>query len=279
MQTASYQRKIEDFPLFLSIKKRMNAFSLGACQWTNKLQVILPNSFVINNFEWIASVCSPLCFLCLELQFKSTDLWTIPFKTLLQLTRAQTFLVHLVPFLCYEIVILNISFVPGSRESSFANNCVSDGLWLMCIYSWIVTKSLSRVQLFAAPWTAACQASLSFTSSKSLLKFMSIESVMPSNHLILHQSLLLPSVFPSISVFSNESALCIRWLKYWSFSISMSPSHEYSGLFPLQLTGLISLLSKGLSRAFSNTTVQSINYLALSHLYGPTLTSIHDYGK
>ena len=90
---------------------------------------------------------------------------------------------------------------------------------------------LSRVQLFVTPWTAGCQASLSITSSQSLLKLMSTESVMSSNHLILcHPLLLLPSMFPSIMVFSNESVLCIIWLKYWSFSFSISPSNEYSGL-------------------------------------------------
>ena len=89
----------------------------------------------------------------------------------------------------------------------------------------------SRVQLFATPWTAACQASLSITNSWSLLKFMSIVSVMPSNHLILCCPLLLPSsIFPSIRVFSSESVLRIRWPKYWSFSLSLSPSNEYSGL-------------------------------------------------
>ena len=87
------------------------------------------------------------------------------------------------------------------------------------------------VQLFATPWTAACQASLSITSSRSLPKLISIESVMPSNHLILCRPLLLlPSIFPTIRVFSNESALHIRWPKYWSFSFSISPSNEYSGL-------------------------------------------------
>ena len=92
-------------------------------------------------------------------------------------------------------------------------------------------QSLSRVQLFATPWTAAHQASLSITNSRSLLKLMSIESVMPSNHLILcHPLLLLPLIFPSIRVFSNESVLCIRWPKYWRFSFSVSPSNEYSGL-------------------------------------------------
>ena len=90
---------------------------------------------------------------------------------------------------------------------------------------------LSHVQLFVTPWAAARQASLSITNSWNLLKLMSIESVMPSNHLILFcPLLLLPSIFPSIRVFSNESDLCIRWPEYWSFSFSISPSNEYSGL-------------------------------------------------
>ena len=116
---------------------------------------------------------------------------------------------------------------------------------------------LSRVWLFTTPWTAARQASLSITNSQSLLKLMPIESVMPSNHLIFCRPLLRPpSIFPSIRVFSNESALCIRWPKYWSFSFSISPSNEYSELSPLGWTGWMSLQSKGLSRALSNTTVQ-----------------------
>ena len=95
---------------------------------------------------------------------------------------------------------------------------------------------LSRVQLSATPWTAACQASLSITNSWSLLKVMSIESVMPSNHLILcHPLLLLPSVFPSIRVFSNEAVLPIRWPKYWSFNFNISPSHEYLGLISFRI--------------------------------------------
>ena len=97
-------------------------------------------------------------------------------------------------------------------------------------------QSLSHVQLFATPWTAARQASLSITNSWSLLKLMSIESVMPSNHLILcHPFLLLTSIFPSIRVFSNESVICIRWPKYWSFSFSISPYSEYSGLISLRM--------------------------------------------
>ena len=98
---------------------------------------------------------------------------------------------------------------------------------------------LSRVRLFATPWTAACQASLSITNSQSLLKLMSIESVMPSNHLILcHPLLLLPSIFPSIRVFPNKSVLHIRWPKYWSFSFNISPSNEYSGLISFRMDWL-----------------------------------------
>ena len=106
-------------------------------------------------------------------------------------------------------------------------------------------QSFSHVQLFANPRTTARQASLSITSSWSLLKLMSIESVMPSNHLILcHPHLLLPSIFPSIRVFSNESALCIRWPKYWSFSFSISPSNEYSGLISFRMGCLDNLAAQ-----------------------------------
>ena len=96
---------------------------------------------------------------------------------------------------------------------------------------FVSVQLLSHVQLFATPWTVAHQASLSITNFRSLHKLMSIKLVMPSNHLILcHPLLLLPSIFPNIRVFSNESILCMRWLKYWSFSFSISPSSEYSGL-------------------------------------------------
>ena len=107
------------------------------------------------------------------------------------------------------------------------------------------------------PWTTACQAPLSSTNSQSLLKLTSIESVMPSNDLILcHPLLLLPSIFPSIRVFSNESVLHIRWPNYWSFSLSLSPSNEYSGLISFRIDCFDFLQSKGISRVFSNTTVQ-----------------------
>ena len=119
----------------------------------------------------------------------------------------------------------------------------------------VVVQSLSHVWLFVTPWTATHQASHSFTISQSLLKVMPIELMMPSNHLIPSccPLLLLPSIFPSIWVFSNESALHIRWPKFWSFSIVLPVNIH--GWFPLGLTDLI-LLSKGLSRVFSNTTVQ-----------------------
>ena len=140
-------------------------------------------------------------------------------------------------------------------------------------------QSFSRVRLFVTPWTAARQASLSITNSQRLLKLMSIELVMPSNHLILCPLLLLlPSIFPGITVFSNESVVRIRWPKYWSFSIS--PSSEYSGLrLPLGWTGWISLQSKGLSQESSTPQFKSISSSVLSFLYSPTVTSIHDHWK
>ena len=153
----------------------------------------------------------------------------------------------------------------------------------MSMYFLIVgVLLLSHVQLFVIPWTAACQTSTSFTISQSLLKLMSIESVMPSNHLILCCPLLLHSVFLSITVFSNESALCIMWPKYWSFSFSfsISPSNEYSGLISFRIHWLDLFAVQGtLPESFPTPWFKSINSSALSFLYGPTLTSIHDYWK
>ena len=141
-------------------------------------------------------------------------------------------------------------------------------------------QSLSHVRLFATPWTAACQASLSITNSRSLLRLMSIESVMSSNHLILcHPLLLLPSVFPSIKVFSNESALRIGWPKYWSFSFSISPSSEYSGLISFRIDWLDLLAVQGTHESSPTPQFKSINSLVLSFVYSPTLTSTHDYWK
>ena len=113
-----------------------------------------------------------------------------------------------------------------------------DLLAVLVFIQFSSVQSLSCIQLFATPWTVACLASLSITNSQSLPKLMSIESVMPSNHLILCHPLLLPSIFPSIRVFSNESVLRVRWPKYWSFSFNISPSNEYSGLISFRMDWL-----------------------------------------
>ena len=118
-------------------------------------------------------------------------------------------------------------------------------------------QSLSCVWLFATPWMTACQASLSITNSRSSPRLTSIESLIPSSHLILWRPLLLlPPIPPSIRVFSNKSTLHMRWPKYWSFSFNIIPSKEIPGLISSEWTGWISLQSSGLSRVFSNTTVQ-----------------------
>ena len=141
-----------------------------------------------------------------------------------------------------------------------------------------VVQSLNCVQLFVIPWTAAHQASLSFTNSQSLHKLMSTELVMPSNHFILSPPLLLPSIFLSIRVFTNGSVLLIMLPKNWSFSFSISLSNEYSGLISFRIDW--SPCGPRDSQASSPTPqFKSINSLALSFLYGSTLTSIHDYWR
>ena len=136
---------------------------------------------------------------------------------------------------------------------------------------------LSLVRPFATPWTAVCQASLSITNPQSLLKFMSIEPVMSSNHLILCRPLLLlPSIFPSIRVFSNESDLLIRWLKYWSFSFSISPSSEYSRPISFRMDWLDLL---AVQESSPMPQFKSINFSTLRLLYGLNITSRHDYCK
>ena len=151
-------------------------------------------------------------------------------------------------------------------------------LYSSALEAVIVVQLLSHIQFFATPWTTTYQAPLSFAISQSVLKLMSTEPVMSSKHIVLcHQLLLLPSMFPSFRVFSNESALHIRWPKYKSFSIS--PSNEYSGLISFRIDWFDLLQSKGLLRSSPAPQFKSINPLALSLLYSSTLTSIHDYWK
>ena len=141
-------------------------------------------------------------------------------------------------------------------------------------------KSLSRVWLFATPWTAARQASLSITNSQSLLKLMSIESVMPSNHFILCDPLLLPpSIFPSIRVFSNESILHIRWPKYWRFSFSIIPSNEYSGLISFRIDWFDLLAVQGTLKSLLQHHSSKSSNLRHSAFFMVQLTSVHDYWK
>ena len=143
----------------------------------------------------------------------------------------------------------------------------------------VVVQSLTRVQLFVIPWTAAHQASLSIINSHSLLKLMSIESMMPSSHLILcHPLLLLPSIFPSIRVFSNESVFCIRWPNYWLFSLSISPSNDYAGLISFRMDWLDLLAVQGTLKSLlqlSSSKASTLLCLAffivqLSHPYTTT---------
>ena len=155
----------------------------------------------------------------------------------------------------------------------------------MVLSGFSSVQSLSHVRLFVIPWTAACQASLSITNSRSLLKLMSIDSVMPSNHLILCcPFLLLPSIFPSIRVFSNESVPPIRWPKYWSFSCSISPSSEYSGLIfsKMDLFDLLPVLGtlKSLLQHHSSKALilqcSAFYMVQLSHPYMTTEKSSFD---
>ena len=134
-------------------------------------------------------------------------------------------------------------------------------------FQYSSVQLLSRVRLFAMPWIAARQFSLSITNSQSLSKVISIDSVMPSNHLILCHTLLPPSIFPSIRVFSNESALRMRWPKYWSFSFNISPSNEYSGLISFRMDWLDLLARTRNSQEFSPTPQFKISILRCSAFF------------
>ena len=138
-------------------------------------------------------------------------------------------------------------------------------------------QSLSHVWLFVIPWTIACQASLSFTISQSLLQLLSIESVMPSSLLVLSRPSLFAFNSSSIRVFSNESAVCIRWPEYWS--VSISPSSDYSGLISFRIDRFDFLVVQGTLKSFSSTMVWKHQLFHTQASYGPTLTSIHDYWK
>ena len=193
-----------------------------------------------------------------------------------------------------SVYLLSIYYVPGTGEyssqqgdtnpsSAFRKLTVSqkvDGNPGRTISS---VQLLTSVRLFVTPWTAARQASLSITNSQSSPKLMSVESVMSYNHLTLCRPLLLlPSIFPSIRVFSNESAFRIRWPKYWSFSFNISPSNEHPGLISFRMDWLDLLQGRSpRDSQESSPTPQfkSINSSGLSFLYSPTLTSIHDYWK
>ena len=154
----------------------------------------------------------------------------------------------------------------------------------LILCAFISVQSLSHVQLFETPWTAARQASLSITSSQSLLTLMSVELVMPSNHVILYHPLLLTSILPSFRVFSNESVLHIKWPKYWSFNFSISPSNEYSGLVSFRIDWLDLLADQGTLRVFSSTTVQKHQSFGTqpslwsnSHIHASWKTHSFDY--
>ena len=140
-------------------------------------------------------------------------------------------------------------------------------------------ESLSHVWLFATPWIAARQASLSITNYWSLLKLMSIESVMPSSHLIFCCLFSSPKSLPALGFFSNESTLPMRLPKYWSFSFSISPSKEYPGLIYFRVEWLDLLAVQGTFTSLLQHQFKSINFSALSFLHSPTLTSIHDHWK
>jgi len=184
-------------------------------------------------------------------------------------------------------------FSPLYILASFVIYWLTIGVWvyfwtflsvpLVCksVFVPVLVQSLCHVQLFVTPWTAAHQASLSFTISWSFLKLMSFNSVMPSNHFILcHPLLLLPSIFPSIRVFSIESALHVRWPKYCSFSFSISSPNEYAGLisFRIDWFGFLAV-QKTLKSLLQHRSSKASSSSVLSLLYGPTLTFIHDYWK
>ena len=151
---------------------------------------------------------------------------------------------------------------------------------ICCTPQFSSVQTLSHVRLYMTPWIAACQAFLSITNSLSSPRLTSIESVMPSSHLILcHPLLLLPQIPPSIRVFSNEPTHRMRWPKYWSFSFSIIPSKEIPGLISFRMDWLDLLAVQGTLKSSSTPQFKGINSSVLSLLHSPTLTSIHDHRK
>ena len=178
---------------------------------------------------------------------------------------------------CFLLLRLRCTGAGASRatERGACSVALSSGLQepLVEAVGRLPVQSLSRVRLCATPWTAARQASLSIASSRSSLKLRFIESVMPSNHLLLCRPLLLaPSIFPSIWVFSSESALRIRWPQYWSFSFNISPSIEHSGLIPFRMDWLDLLAVQGTLKSLSNTTVEKQQFFGAQLSLCPSLT-------
>ena len=202
--------------------------SLISSAWKFQLLYILNNACSCQTFSVLAILVTVLIFqglICNSLMMMFLNIFSCTFWS----------------FVCPFCKVIILIFFPLS--------------WIFGLCIIVVVQLLSCIQLFVTLWTSACQASLSFTISRSLLRLLSIESMMPSKFLVLcHPLLLLPSIFCSIRVLASELALCIRWSKYWSFSFSISHSNNIQDWFPLGLTGLI-LQSKGLSRVF-NTTIQ-----------------------
>ena len=154
------------------------------------------------------------------------------------------------------------------------------GIFINSSVQFSSVQSLSRVRLSATPWTAACQASLSITNSRSSLRLKSIKSVMPSSYLILCRPLfLLPPIHPSIRVFSNESTLPMRWPKYWSFSFSISPSNEHPGLISFKMDWLDLLAVLGTLKSLLQHHSSKASILQHSAFFSVQLTSIHDHWK
>ena len=183
------------------------------------------------------------------------------------------------PFsIIFSLFLFAFSFLIVMEES-FLIVKISNCVWIS-LFIHLSSVQSSHVWLFVTPWTAALQASLSVTNSWSLLKLMPIASVMPSNHLILCHPVLLPSIFPITRVFSNESVFRIRWLKYCSFSFSISPFSEYSGLISFRRDWFDLLAAQGALKSFLQCYSSKASILWYSaFFYGPTLTSIHDYWK